>query len=488
MYDKIYRYITSPVTYWLLFGTMLIALSAISPMDLNEGLYNYIARLWVQGKCTPYSGVVDNNPPGIFMLYALSNLFFGVNIWFPRLLGVIALMLSAFMLYRIGTRLYTRPAGFYALVLFGLSMTWPAMNSKFIAHTDSFMIFFLTASFYALVTAQTTHDISRYILRLGTAGWLLGCALSFKQTAIFTGAGLLFYYATSISPPYKKMVRDLPVFFTGVILALFSGIVPLLICAVPIQEYFDAVWRILFHYPKASFYNWVLEFFHIWRYSDIILFYPSLFLFFILRGQFMKLSIPWQGLVFLICWDIIGVIASSFLWGYDLRPCMPSIAVASGLAISLISNVIHLDEKARQTGMMSGIIIIFLVGFPLQTFFDSTSIFSAPAVPDKYITLGKWIQQNTRPDDYVYIYGPQAGIVHLYSDRVSPCRFLSPSTMYRSSYTERSSHEIVEKKPEFIIIPAKEKIPKWLKHIIDAYYMPHIINENCKIFLRSEYE
>src|SRR5438046_1360445 len=68
----------------------------------DEAVWHYIGFSWVKLGVPPYRGTVDNKGPGIFLLYALSSLLFGVNFLIPRIAGWIAELVTALALYHLG--------------------------------------------------------------------------------------------------------------------------------------------------------------------------------------------------------------------------------------------------------------------------------------------------------------------------------------------------------------------------------------------------
>src|ERR1700742_184693 len=80
-------------------------------LSYDESVWHYIGRNWFRHGLVPYKGGVDNKSPLIFMIFGLSDRLFGVNYWFPRVLGVIGQMAGAWYLYRCAFHLAGRRAG-----------------------------------------------------------------------------------------------------------------------------------------------------------------------------------------------------------------------------------------------------------------------------------------------------------------------------------------------------------------------------------------
>lgn len=58
------------------------------PFGRDQGLYYYVGREWLHGS-VPYRDTMDQKTPLIFLIYALSIIIFGENLWGIRLLELI---------------------------------------------------------------------------------------------------------------------------------------------------------------------------------------------------------------------------------------------------------------------------------------------------------------------------------------------------------------------------------------------------------------
>ena len=58
-------------------------------LSFDEAMWHYIGRNWFRHGMTPYTGGVDNKSPLIFAVFGISDWLFGVNYWFPRVLGTV---------------------------------------------------------------------------------------------------------------------------------------------------------------------------------------------------------------------------------------------------------------------------------------------------------------------------------------------------------------------------------------------------------------
>jgi hypothetical protein len=88
----------------LLFG----ALSVTYPFGSDQGLYEYVAREWVQRGAIPYRDVFDHKTPGIYIVYAIGVALFGANEWGIRVLDLAGVVATGLVVARLSTPM-TRP-------------------------------------------------------------------------------------------------------------------------------------------------------------------------------------------------------------------------------------------------------------------------------------------------------------------------------------------------------------------------------------------
>src|SRR3978361_688417 len=81
-----------------LFITLLTNGFALSQ---EEAMWHYIGRNWFRNGLVPYHGGADNKSPLFYVIFGLSDWLFGVNYWFPRVLGTIVQSAGIFYVYKI---------------------------------------------------------------------------------------------------------------------------------------------------------------------------------------------------------------------------------------------------------------------------------------------------------------------------------------------------------------------------------------------------
>src|SRR5271169_5778895 len=99
-------------------------------LSFDESMWQYIGRNWLRNGLVPYAGGIDNKSPLIFLIFGISDWLFGVNFWFPRLLGIVVQSLGLYWLYKIAEKTIRPGAGIFAISFYGLSMLWRSTGGK----------------------------------------------------------------------------------------------------------------------------------------------------------------------------------------------------------------------------------------------------------------------------------------------------------------------------------------------------------------------
>ena len=114
----------------IIFFTILQLLVALLPNHLNfdEAMWQYIGRNWFRNGLVPYSGGVDNKSPLIFALFGLSDKLFGVNCWFPRIVGTACQSAGIYYVYKIAKHIASDYAAIFSITIYGLSLLWKSTD------------------------------------------------------------------------------------------------------------------------------------------------------------------------------------------------------------------------------------------------------------------------------------------------------------------------------------------------------------------------
>lgn len=394
---------------------VLVLITVNRPMFCDEGFWHYIASIWAENGLAPYLHSVENKPPGIYYLYMLSNWLFGVNVIFVRLLGILSILLSTMLIKRLIVRFSNESAGLIGMYVFGLSNTWFIVDGHYPAVTESFMLLFVLLAFlrFTRVYPYPPKGIDFLI-----AGALLGCAVSFKQIAVFSGlAFILFYFVLYVkSFNFASHIKNSFLIVGSALFAHLLFVLPVMLSGVSFIEYFNGAWLILLNDGTLQGDVQALyDFLGDWFDSKLFIFWL------VIPFAFFKRDIMKQKYVLaFFIWLFIDMLATSLpgtFHEHQFKPFLfPATVLFSVLFASFLNVDMRIDKKKTQfTYFLIGLIVVF---FPCRNVIINGYF---EGFPDNTVQVGKWIEKNTDEELSLFVFDKgSAGIIMAYSERVCP--------------------------------------------------------------------
>jgi hypothetical protein len=410
-------------------------------LSFDEAMWHYIGRNWFRHDLIPYTGGVDNKAPLIFAIFGLSDKLFGVNYWFPRLLGTICQSVGIYYIYKIAKHIAGEQAGMLAISFYGLSLLWHGTGGRYVSFTETYGMLFIIIAVYRYITAQEKKD---YFI----SGLLAGIGLSFRISAIW---GIIAVLTALLR---KSRINAL-VFCAGITSAIlllaaigfFAGINLHNVFTYGLADNFGSgsttdrsiIWKMV---------NFSDKFF----YSELILFYP-----FVLGYFFIKKRIDLFGLWLILVF--IGINIVGIYGTLHMRELLPAMSLMSAFCVTHLINNYKLPVKQLM-------IIIWLVFFP--KLLEPLVVFKKLMLgePDNTETgcrepypkpdegsrkkLGWWIRDHTSEQDKVFVAGFGAQ-VQAYSERISPTIYFNVTQTRIAK--ERFYKDMHLNKPAMILIP-----------------------------------
>lgn len=448
--------IFSNFRYFLLFVFLFMIMGSLSySMIIDEGIWSYMGRIWNRNRIIPYTGAIENKTPGIFYIYAISDIIFGVNPFFARIIGLLSLIGSCILLFHLCKNIYNRISGLISMYIFGFSMTWGKLFDSFTMQTEMPMIFFSILSFFLLQKGKRKSRWGYWVL---IAGFSMGLAIAFKQIAITTSiAALLFFVGyTSECLSVKNRIVGFFLFCTGVILATFFSLIPLFLYGITIVDYFEGAWLILLSPGSANYniYYRYLGFKFIFFHSRLVLFYPILFLLYSKRKLFKE-----RYFIVLISWftlDFIGANASGNYYGHQILQIMPSLAVITGILISQMLSDFQLSESRSLLFKNLTFLLIIILMMPYREISTLTH-----KQRQQETKIGIWIKNNSGKDDFVYMLGHlRFDNVLSISERISSSKYFNSFFVTDNLQKEIVYKDLIEKPPLYVFRQHKTDISK----------------------------
>ncbi|MHB0937672.1 MAG: ArnT family glycosyltransferase [Armatimonadota bacterium] len=479
---RLIAFLANPWTLTVLLAGVLASVAFATQnraMYNDEAIWTYVARAWVHYGLPPYIGTVENKTPGIFYLFAVSDLLTGLNFWFPRLLGILASALTGYGLFAIGKRLWGRGAGLLAMLLYGLTTVSAArMDAPFTAQTETFMLAFSVLAVYLLVTTRQAQTLRQHLPAVFLAGCSLGAAIAFKQTAVITAAGLLFLYL-SLKPPlartFPAVTRDCLLFAGGGVLATFVSLVPLLLSGVSVGDYLQGAWLLLAGSGSSvsdltvrmNRALWVME-------SADLQIYLVLLMVLIAVYKRLPASVPIAGLLAWYAFELFAVNSSGTYWGHQLRQALPPLALLGGMAWWALIKANFTREPVLRWSHYALIgLAIALIWTPPLGWWPLSA--QSRAAKRAYT----WVNRHTGEQDYVYTLGVlSANQILAYSQRRASSRYFNQYFMKTPGVEAEMRRDLAEKAPTYLVVEMNRslslleelKVPAWVdRQIAESY-------------------
>ncbi|MDB5154792.1 MAG: hypothetical protein JWR54_3543, partial [Mucilaginibacter sp.] len=410
-------------------------------LSFDEAMWHYIGRNWFRHDLIPYTGGVDNKAPLIFAIFGLSDKLFGVNYWFPRLLGTLCQSVGIYYIYKIAKNIAGEQAGMLAVSFYGLSLLWHGTGGRYVSFTETYGMLFIIIAVYKFITAQEKKD---YFI----SGLLAAIGFGFRISAIW---GIIAILTALLR---KSRINAL-VFGAGITSAIlllaaigfFAGINLHNVFTYGLADNFGSgsttnrsiIWKMV---------NFSDKFF----YSELILFYP-----FVLGYFFIKKRIDLFGLWLILVF--IGINIVGIYGTLHMRELLPAMSLMSAFCVTHLIGNYKLPVKQLM-------IIIWLVFFP--KLLEPLVVFKKLLLPDPDNTetgcgqpypkpnegsrkkLGWWIRDHTSEQDKVFVAGFGAQ-VQAYSERISPTIYFNVTQTRIAK--ERFYKDMHLNKPAMILIP-----------------------------------
>jgi hypothetical protein len=433
-------------------------------LTFEESLWQFIGRNWFRHGLVPYSGGVDNQSPLIFAIFGLSDRLFGVNYWFPRVLGTMCQSAGLYYIYKIASHIAGKQAGILALSLYGLSLLWHVTGNQSVSYTETYEVTFLIISVYCFIKAQNKTDFL-------ITGIIAGIGLGFRISAVFAVTAF-FLFAL-----YKNKLNAL-IFCAGVLLSIVCLVLVGYLAGINIRDQY--IYAFADNFNQGSPYDrtaqWKLnQFAQKFIYSPMILFYPLIIGYCIIKKR-VDLFVLW--LVFAFA----GVaFIGEYTWVH-LREVIPSLSIMGSITIMHIITVYKLPFKL----VLLTTWVIFFPNLlnPLMTLKNlifkkddgiedtCTQPYTRPE-PGKLKKLGWWVGDHTSITEKIFVAGFGAQ-VQVYSERQS----VYFNEMQTPLAKKMLFYDLEHNKPAMILVPLFPQYEQYIQaderlfvnNIVAKYY------------------
>lgn len=428
----------------------------------EEAMWEYIGRNWFRNGLIPYNGGIDNKSPLIFAVFGLSDKLFGVNFWFPRILGTVCQSFGLFFLYKTAEHIAGKQAGIFAVTLYGLSLLWKGTGGAYVSFTETYTVTFIVVSFYKHITAARGKD---YFI----SGLFAGLAFGVRISAIF---GII---AILISVLRRNFTYTI-LFLIGVLLSVTMLVSLLTFAGIHLHDFLT--YGFIDNFGSGSptdydFFSRLERAFDSFFYSELILFYPLVIGYFIIKKKLDGVTI------WMIC-EFIGINVLGIYARNHFKELLPSLSLSSGIFLAYLIEVYKIPVKPV-------IIILWITFFPkileplvgLKKLVSSSNI-NAESYCQQFKTddnaekaLGLWIKAHTTEGQKVYVAGFGAR-VQAYSERQSPAIYFNVTQTKMAK--ERLFHDLLINQPSIIAVPVFPDYTKYVNEDIRSFINNLVIN------------
>jgi len=403
-----HRPTTPPRVAWPVAAGLLIIVAHLPSfmhrlLDGDEAIYGSIAALMNAGGGLYGAGGVDNKPPGVFWVYALTFRVFGeYQMTAIHAAGFAAMAATCVVIFLIARDLAGSRAGLIAALLYGVLTA--AGNPRLLAsNTEVLMMLPLSASVLLMLRR-----------RWFWTGAVLVAAGAFRQSAavnvLLVGLALLWL------EPRERRWRGAGLFGGGLLAGLIVGAGLIAVSGTlggfwrwtvqTLVGYASTSWAPSYVWPRArdSLVPFVIDMAVVWLAA----------LAFVTRWRTLspqvRLMAAWLGL------GLVGSLAGGHLsWHYFIQAMGP-LAVLAGLAFDQFKL-----SRAVAAAAVAGIAIPAAAWWAFDVTSDPLTYDFTPPGP-QHQTVAAYVAAHTSPSDRVFVWGDWPAL-YVESDRTMATRF-----------------------------------------------------------------
>jgi len=477
---------------WIVFSGFFISTFVLrawtffrSVLDKDETLYLLVARSVLQGH-PPYVQVWDHKPPGLFWLFSGAIAIFGDSIASIRILACLAIALTSYMLYKIGTT-FEREGKTIGLIAGIFYLIFTFNNSGTASNAEILFAPFITFAFYLLFN---THQYEK--LKIFCIGLFIGLGMQIKYVVVMDFIAVLsigsFQILSLAKNHIKDSIKELLQFYQWIGIGFFLPFVLVMLYFLSVQHFDDYIYSTLIANQK---YVAMTEFSIERMLSEIgnqitkhLLLYLSLLILpFHIFLNIRKLSkIEKQKILFLgfwFCSTFTATLLSKQFFGHYFLHLLPPLSLLSAYSLVKITH-----EKFKKNIIKYYLSIFLILIFPIgqaiynqvKTTFDfvlNRQIRSIGSWHDEEAIVANYLKTKVDEEDYIYVVNHH--LVTYYLTRAKlPTKFVFISHLTRGTSVIagrdplQELKSILNKEPLYIILSTRSAIPQNYQQILES--------------------
>jgi 4-amino-4-deoxy-L-arabinose transferase-like glycosyltransferase len=474
-----------------------------SVIDWDESVYLLMSKSMLDGNL-PYTQVWDHKPPGIYLLFSLSQIVFGQSVISIRILTCIFVSISCLFLYKSGNVINpnNNQNGLLAGILYAF---FSLKNGGLSANTELFFAFFNILSFYLVFITLfvSNKELIFYKFRFFIIGLIMGISLHIKYLVIFDFLAILltiisFYYLKSNHRRWIELAKIVICLLTGAFIPfllfmlyfLKSGYLNEYIYANFIaNKIYSAETQFSIRYFSEVIFGQSVQNHPLW----LCLFLTPFYLYFLIPRK-SETSYKFYVLLIWFFMAFIGTCATKkFYPHYFLQVLPPLCLISSYMVINLLDTA-----NLKPIRLRFALILIFL--FPLLLSSSKPLKASMQFINKKYVQISddwkdtptlvsNYIKSRITEDDYIYMADYQP-IVYFLTNSKIPTKYVLPNWFIKKEFSRfigiNLTHElsnILKKDPVYIVIKNSDKLNgnnefyiRIRNHVREKYVLENTIN------------
>jgi hypothetical protein len=400
---------------------LLQALPATNLPSRDGGVYSYIGSQIVRGKL-PYVDAWESKPPGIFYLNAVAiDLGGRWGIW---ILEYLFLFVAVWVGYHVMRKWWGDIPALFGTLLSLLSLNIVLFGGNV---TEEYSLPFSFLAFYMFSSSLEEQKTEFHDFLIGLTGGLsfllrpnnIGVQIAIGATILIWGIRQGDYHRTTTRLFWLGTGFVLPFL---IFVAYFGS-------QQTLQPMLDAALFYNFSYTgeHARPFSAIRQGFFFLNVTAVVALIGYVTILFALRKKVgPPEQKPWYTML-LICWPIEILLSSLSGRSYNhyFICWLPVLSLLCAFAFSYHGQRITALLSSRAVLTYSFLIIIFLIGAGpnLKPYGDVIgNLLTGKALPERLDPVSVYIQENTKPDDKVLVWGAQAGINFL-SEREAPTAY-----------------------------------------------------------------
>lgn len=447
---------------FIIFAFMRATVISI-PFERDEGGYAYIAQQMLQGG-VPYRDAFDQKPPGIYLFYYIAFVTMGQSVEAVHLLMHLWMLLGAFLLYRLVSRLSGVPAGLMAALIFVVITAEKGVLGS-TANSEMFMLTPIIGSLLCIMPRAGVPGIARLV----GAGALAASAIWIKQVALTNALFLCVWIVISDLRAWNK--RGLLVNPLCLLIGAVAASIPVFLYFIAtgtLHEFLDCVFIYNFNYATSELNTPMLLLQRFWAsMSDILIGDWPFWLAAMLAVFVLQIQRQWKLLAFylglLVC-SAAGVSIGGYFRPHYFMQITPAVAAIAGVGLANLASGANAIRIAllRITAIAVGMLLILAV--PVRA---NWGVLFAPNVNVALVRIYGWnqfifaqemaasLREGSAPDETILVAGTEPEIA-FYAQRKNATRFIYWDPL-AAKYPKildsqrQAIEEIRQNKPRYII-------------------------------------